>query len=631
MQRLYGLADHPNSVTTIDYRAFSGCSSFTGSLTIPNSVTTIGHDAFWGCSGFTGSLTIPNSVTTIGHQAFYGCSGITNITSPSDLADIGTSAFYGTGWYNNQPDGLVYIGNVAYRYKGTVPSGSTLTLRSGIKGIAGGAFYGCSGFTGSLTIPNSVTTIGSSAFQNCSGFTGSLTIPNSVTTIGDYAFYECSGITNITIPSDLVDIGNSAFHGTGWYNNQPDGLVYIGNVAYRYKGTVPSGSTLTLRSGIKGIAGGAFYGCSGFTGSLTIPNSVTTIGSSAFQNCSGFTGSLTIPNTVTTIGYATFDGCSGFTGSLTIPNSVTTIGWYAFSGCSGFTGSLTIPNSVTSIGNCAFYNCSGMTVLSWNVVECSDFISTAAYRPFTGMTKLSVVTVGAGVKKIPARFLYDVVKTSGSTLSLPSSLTAIGSDAFHDCSGFSYIYSNIMIPDAVTYGTNVFYSVPSSSMVYVPCGTGPAYRTTAPWSSFTNIIEQCESVTYSVNIAPCEHGTVTADVEEAAEEDTVTVTAVPDGGYELVDIAVTDSGGDTVEITAAGDNSWTFTMPASDVTVTVTFAIPGDVNDDGVVDVRDANIIINVILRTDDGNDYGGRADVNGDGSIDVRDANAIINIILNS
>ncbi len=51
----------------------------------------------------------------------------------------------------------------------------------------------------------------------------------------------------------------------------------------------------------------------------------------------------------------------------------------------------------------------------------------------------------------------------------------------------------------------------------------------------------------------------------------------------------------------------------------------GDVNGDGVVDVTDVNMVINIIL-TDGSNDA---ADVNDDGVIDVTDVNAIINIIL--
>lgn len=58
-------------------------------------------------------------------------------------------------------------------------------------------------------------------------------------------------------------------------------------------------------------------------------------------------------------------------------------------------------------------------------------------------------------------------------------------------------------------------------------------------------------------------------------------------------------------------------------------AIPGDVNLDGVADVSDLNIIINIILGSDTAEAYEGRADLTGEGAIDVSDINALINIIL--
>ena len=67
----------PNSVTSIDYSAFYGCSGLT-SVTIPNSVTTIVQSAFSNCRGLT-SVTIGNSVTSIGKYAFSGCSKLTSI------------------------------------------------------------------------------------------------------------------------------------------------------------------------------------------------------------------------------------------------------------------------------------------------------------------------------------------------------------------------------------------------------------------------------------------------------------------------------------------------------------------------------------------------------------------------
>lgn len=54
--------------------------------------------------------------------------------------------------------------------------------------------------------------------------------------------------------------------------------------------------------------------------------------------------------------------------------------------------------------------------------------------------------------------------------------------------------------------------------------------------------------------------------------------------------------------------------------------LPGDLNGDGVVDVSDVNIAINIILGKAD---YQSTADLNGDGTVDVSDINALINIVL--
>ena len=45
-------------------------------VAIPDSVTSIGYYAFWGCTSLT-SVTIPDSVTSIGDWAFYGCTSLT--------------------------------------------------------------------------------------------------------------------------------------------------------------------------------------------------------------------------------------------------------------------------------------------------------------------------------------------------------------------------------------------------------------------------------------------------------------------------------------------------------------------------------------------------------------------------
>ena len=179
-------------------------------VVIEGGVTSIGYMAFYGCTGLT-SVTIPDSVTSIGSNSFYGCTGLTSITIPDSLANIEGYAFNNTAWYNNQPDGMVYAGRVTYSYKGTMPDNTSIIIRDGTKGIAGYAFYKCTGLT-SVSIPDSVTSIGDDAFYKCTGLT-SVIIPDSVTSIGTYAFYNCTGLTSVTIPDSVTSIGWSAFYG----------------------------------------------------------------------------------------------------------------------------------------------------------------------------------------------------------------------------------------------------------------------------------------------------------------------------------------------------------------------------------------------------------------------------------
>ena len=110
------------------------------SFTIPNSVTSIEDEAFSGCSNLT-SVTIPNSVTSIGDEAFRNCSNLTSVTIPNSVTRIGHSAFRRTD--------LISI-----------------TIPDNVTSIGDYAFWGCN-FLTSVTIPNSVTNIGDEAFQNC--------------------------------------------------------------------------------------------------------------------------------------------------------------------------------------------------------------------------------------------------------------------------------------------------------------------------------------------------------------------------------------------------------------------------------------------------------------------------------
>ena len=78
---------------------------------------------------------------------------------------------------------------------------------------------------------------------------------------------------------------------------------------------------------------------------------------------------------------------------------------------------------------------------------------------------------------------------------------------------------------------------------------------------------------YNVTINTAEGGSVTANPTSAKVNETITLTATPDNTYVLSGISVTDASSNPVAVTGGKwyDNTASFTMPGSDVTVTPTF------------------------------------------------------------
>ena len=77
---------------------------------------------------------------------------------------------------------------------------------------------------------------------------------------------------------------------------------------------------------------------------------------------------------------------------------------------------------------------------------------------------------------------------------------------------------------------------------------------------------------YQIAVPATPNGAVTVSPTSAKEDQVVTITVTPNSGYELTALTVTDFFGNQVDISRNSDGTYSFVMPASQVTVSAVFA-----------------------------------------------------------
>ena len=348
------------------------------------SVVSIGDRALYGCTTLK-SIFIPNTVTRIGHFAFYNCSNLSSVSIPNSIISIGENAFWGCDKLSKRThNNAFYIGNNENPYMVLLSAIDQninyCDIDNNCKIISSHAFIRCK-YLMSITIPESIISICHGAFQYCSGLQ-SISIPNSVINIDPAVFYGCP-LVSITLPF----VGDKRHNATDTYQ-YPLGYIFGMSEESFSTGTRQEYLATTIQE---------IY-CS-------VPQSLKEV---------IITDSDYIP-------YGAFSGCSNLT-SISIPNMVKNIGDKAFYNCSHLV-SIVIPDSVTSIGRNAFYGCNYMITMT---------------IPFVGNFVPSKLTnlIITGGNNIPYQAFCNYENLT--TVSIPNTVTSIGSRAFFGCNKLKY-------------------------------------------------------------------------------------------------------------------------------------------------------------------------------------------------
>lgn len=526
----YELANVTSAKVTSNTPAYSGDVVIPATITYQGltlNVTGISNNAFKDCTGLT-AVSIPEGVTAIGSYAFNGCSGLTEVLIPNSVTSVGNLAF-------------LSCSNLA-----------EVSLGSGVTYIGEGAFYSCSSLkkvwiysTDVPTLNNSNAFGGNDAERKIYVPDGRASSYKAATNWSTYADY----IFNMSAANSFTD-GEFDFVITN--NKVGERTVAVTGVHTIYQPMeIPStavndGTTYAVTS----IAAEAFMGRE--VSYVVIPTSVTSIGDRAFYGCvyvhpeyGSYATLSTVEmksSTPPVLGNEVFDGHGDDfnihvnlgsiatyqnSGNWAVYGSDITALWsnnivdgiyYSFNNGqisvigapyeNPYTGDIVIPSEISgfpvvAINGDAFRT--SETGYEWQWKKClatsvtiPSSVKSIGSDAFRGCTTLTSVTIPNGVTTISDNAFSGCENLTSVTI--PSSVQSIGSAAFNYCSNLVSItvmadtpptLTKTIVSETETY--DVFDSNKAGRKIYVPSTSETTYEAADGWSKYSSDIDPMDT------------------------------------------------------------------------------------------------------------------------------------------
>lgn len=523
---LWYTADDTGTLFTKDMTQLLHIPTFYDSYTVPDTVTSIRSGAFASSFRTLKNIYLPASLTEILPEGtFLLCNKLTDIyfagtaahwqsiagnvndaldnvnihygeESGSDVASgicgdsatwvldaEGTLTISGTGEiYNNS-----YYENQApwYPYREQIQK---IVIEEGITAIGVCNFYNCTSLK-EVSLPTTLLQIRNSAFRSCQQLS-SILLPENLSMI-DGSFWECSSLQTIEIPASVTSLSSDSFvnctnlteiHVAEDNPNycSVDGVVFSKDMAKLL--TIPVNAPFTT---------------------YTVPDTVKVLCISSIRSCRNLT-EIILPDSLTTISECTFMGCTSLS-SITIPKNVQYIYGAFSSNCYSMTEILVDPdNPYLSSMDGVLFNKDKTFLYAYPPAKADtayavpDTVTEIRFNAFSNVRALVSVTLPDSITTLNRPFAYcrklaeiklpqnlQVLNdlafgcTSLTRVDIPASVASLGDRVFYLCDKLTSIYFYGDAPS--TLDTTFSQTSPDLTLYYI---SGKSGWTSPTWNGY---------------------------------------------------------------------------------------------------------------------------------------------------